>query len=140
MSAAAAAAESVAVLAGQCRCDGGPSSLPPRAAPPSCLAPPSAPRSSKIVDGRVEKIAKNMALLEQAFVKDTNKTVAGEERRWGGPTRAAAWFERTRRSPNEARPAHARAAARPPAPPAAEVVKEAVASIGENIQIRRFQR
>ena len=51
----------------------------------------------KIVQGRVDKIAKEQALLEQAYVKDTNKTVA-------------------------------------------EVVKEAVAAIGENIQIRRFER
>jgi len=51
----------------------------------------------KIVQGRVDKIAKELALLEQPFVKDTNKTVA-------------------------------------------EIVKEAVASIGENIQLRRFKR
>ena len=30
----------------------------------------------KIVDGRVQKIFKERALLEQAFVKDTSKTVA----------------------------------------------------------------
>ena len=29
------------------------------------------------MQGRVDKIAKEMALLEQAFVKDTSKTVAG---------------------------------------------------------------
>ncbi len=51
----------------------------------------------KIVQGRVDKIAKTMALLEQPFVKDSGKTVA-------------------------------------------EVVKEAVAAIGENIQIRRFAK
>jgi elongation factor Ts len=51
----------------------------------------------KIVQGRVDKIATELALMEQAFVKDTSKTVA-------------------------------------------EVVKEAVAAIGENIQIRRFTR
>lgn len=32
----------------------------------------------KIVAGRVEKIAKEQALLEQDFIKDTSKTVAGE--------------------------------------------------------------
>ena len=52
---------------------------------------------AKIVDGRVEKIAKARALMEQAYIKDTSKSVA-------------------------------------------EVVKAAVASIGENIQIRRFTR
>ncbi len=31
----------------------------------------------KIVQGRVDKIAKTMALLEQPFIKDTNKTVGG---------------------------------------------------------------
>jgi elongation factor Ts len=51
----------------------------------------------KIVQGRVDKIATEQALMEQAYVKDTSKTVA-------------------------------------------EVVKEAVAAIGENIQIRRFTR
>ncbi len=30
----------------------------------------------KIVDGRVQKIFKERALLEQAFIKDTSKTVA----------------------------------------------------------------
>jgi elongation factor Ts len=51
----------------------------------------------KIVQGRVDKIANEQALMQQAYVKDTSKTVA-------------------------------------------EVVKEAVAAIGENIQIRRFTR
>ena len=51
----------------------------------------------KIVAGRVEKIAKEQALLEQPFIKDTSKTVA-------------------------------------------EIVKESIAAIGENIQIRRFTR
>eukprot|EP00884_Botryococcus_braunii_P014023 jgi/Botrbrau1/22621/Bobra.176_1s0049.2 len=51
----------------------------------------------KIVDGRVAKIAKERALLEQPFVKDTNKTVA-------------------------------------------EVIKESIATIGENIKVRRFTR
>lgn len=46
----------------------------------------------KIVDGRVAKIAKERALLEQPFVKDSNKTVA-------------------------------------------EVIKEAIAAIGENIKV-----
>jgi translation elongation factor EF-Ts len=44
----------------------------PPHAPAVC--PPCRP---KIVDGRVAKIAKEMALLEQPFVKDTDKTVAG---------------------------------------------------------------
>jgi elongation factor Ts len=52
---------------------------------------------AKIVDGRVAKIAKELALLEQPFIKDTNKTVA-------------------------------------------EHIKESVAAIGENIQVRRFGR
>jgi Elongation factor TS len=51
----------------------------------------------QIVAGRVAKTVKTMALLEQPFIKDTDKTVA-------------------------------------------EVVKETVAAIGENIQIRRFTR
>jgi elongation factor Ts len=51
----------------------------------------------KIVAGRVEKLGKEMALLEQAFIKDTSKTVD-------------------------------------------QHIKEAVASIGENIQVRRFER
>ena len=51
----------------------------------------------KIVQGRVDKIAKTMALLEQPYIKDTTKTVG-------------------------------------------EVVKEAIAGIGENIQVRRFSR
>ena len=33
-------------------------------------------RRGKIVDGRVAKIAKERALLEQPFIKDTSKTVA----------------------------------------------------------------
>merc|ERR1719183_3362407 len=51
----------------------------------------------QIVQGRLDKIAKEMALLEQPFVKDTSKTVA-------------------------------------------EVIKAAIAEIGENIQVRRFER
>ena len=51
----------------------------------------------QIVQGRLDKIAKEMALLEQPFVKDTSKTVA-------------------------------------------EVIKASIAEIGENIQIRRFER
>ena len=31
---------------------------------------------AKIVDGRIGKIAKTLALLEQPFIKDTNMTVA----------------------------------------------------------------
>jgi elongation factor Ts len=50
-----------------------------------------------IVEGRLGKIAKEMALLEQAYIKDTSKTVA-------------------------------------------EVIKASIAEIGENIQIRRFER
>jgi elongation factor Ts len=49
------------------------------------------------VQGRVDKIAKEFALLEQPFIKDSNKTVA-------------------------------------------EHIKESIAGIGENIQIRRFAR
>ena len=33
-------------------------------------------RRGKIVDGRVQKIFKERALLEQPFIKDTSKTVA----------------------------------------------------------------
>lgn len=54
-------------------------------------------RRPKIVEGRVAKTLKTMALLEQPFIKDTNKNVAS-------------------------------------------VVKEAVAALGENIQIRRFEK
>jgi translation elongation factor EF-Ts len=50
-------------------------------------------RRPKIVEGRIAKIAKEMALMEQAFIKDTGKTVA-------------------------------------------EHIKEAVATIGENIQVQ----
>ena len=60
------------------------------------LSKPEAIRS-KIVDGRVEKIAKTMALMEQPFIKDSNKTVADH-------------------------------------------IKEQIAGIGENIQVRRFER
>ena len=51
----------------------------------------------KIVQGRLDKIAKEMALLEQPFIKDTSKTVA-------------------------------------------EIIKASIAEIGENIQVRRFER
>ena len=51
----------------------------------------------KIVEGRVAKTLKTMALLEQAFIKDTDKDVGS-------------------------------------------VVKESIAALGENIQIRRFQK
>ncbi|KAK9804532.1 hypothetical protein WJX73_005435 [Symbiochloris irregularis] len=51
----------------------------------------------KIVQGRVDKIAKQQALLECAFVRDTNKTVQ-------------------------------------------QYIKEAIAALGENIQVRRFVR
>ncbi|KAI8113284.1 hypothetical protein M9435_003288 [Picochlorum sp. BPE23] len=51
----------------------------------------------KIIQGRLDKIAKEMALLEQPFIKDTSKTVA-------------------------------------------EVIKASIAEIGENIQVRRFNR
>ena len=60
------------------------------------LSKPEAIRG-KIVDGRVEKIAKTMALMEQSFIKDSNKTVADH-------------------------------------------IKEQIAGIGENIQVRRFKR
>ena len=51
----------------------------------------------KIVEGRVAKTLKTMALLEQAFIKDTDKDVG-------------------------------------------TVIKESVAALGENIQIRRFAK
>merc|ERR1712147_380668 len=51
----------------------------------------------KIVQGRVEKIIKERALLEQTWIMDTNKTVGG-------------------------------------------AITEAIASIGENIKVRRFSR
>ena len=44
--------------------------------PPPCAsasAPP--PCRAKIVQGRLDKLAKDMALLEQPFIKDTSKTV-----------------------------------------------------------------
>ena len=41
------------------------------------------PRREKIVQGRVDKIAKEMSLLDQQFIKDTNKTVAVSARRAG---------------------------------------------------------
>lgn len=49
----------------------------------------------KIVEGRLQKIRDNMALVNQASLRDPNKTVA-------------------------------------------EIVKETIAAIGENVQIRRF--
>ena len=54
-------------------------------------------RRPKIVQGRVAKTVNQRALLEQAYIKDSGKTVG-------------------------------------------EVVKEAIAGIGENIKIRRFER
>ncbi|EIE22442.1 hypothetical protein COCSUDRAFT_37065 [Coccomyxa subellipsoidea C-169] len=51
----------------------------------------------KIVEGRIAKTIKTMALLEQPFIKDTDKTVA-------------------------------------------TLIKEAVSTLGENIQVRRFER
>lgn len=51
----------------------------------------------KIVDGRIQKFLSEQALLEQAFIKDTSKTVA-------------------------------------------TVIKEAVATVGEKVSIRRFER
>lgn len=51
----------------------------------------------KIVDGRIQKFVAEQALLEQAFIKDTTKTVA-------------------------------------------TVIKEAVATVGEKVSIRRFER
>lgn len=47
----------------------------------SCPVPPC---SEKIVQGRVDKIAKTMALLEQPYIKDSGKTVTGELARWPG--------------------------------------------------------
>lgn len=51
----------------------------------------------KIVDGRIQKFLAEQALLEQAFIKDTSKTVA-------------------------------------------TLIKEATATVGEKISIRRFER
>lgn len=51
----------------------------------------------KIVDGRIQKFLSEQALLDQAFIKDTSKTVA-------------------------------------------TVIKEATATIGEKVSIRRFER
>ena len=55
------------------------------------------PCRPKIVDGRIQKFVAEQALLQQAFIKDTTKTVA-------------------------------------------TVIKEAVATVGEKISIRRFER
>eukprot|EP00877_Chromochloris_zofingiensis_P012636 jgi/Chrzof1/7626/Cz02g30210.t1 len=52
---------------------------------------------AKIVDGRLEKIKRNFAVLEQPALRDNNKTVA-------------------------------------------EIVKETIAAVGENIQVRRFTK
>lgn len=49
------------------------------------------------MDGRIQKFVAEQALLEQAFIKDTTKTVA-------------------------------------------TVIKEAVATVGEKVSIRRFER
>ena len=51
----------------------------------------------KIVDGRIQKFLSEQALLDQAFFKDTSKTVA-------------------------------------------TVIKEATATVGEKVSIRRFER
>jgi elongation factor Ts len=51
----------------------------------------------KIVEGKIEKFYSEVCLLEQAFIKDQDKTVA-------------------------------------------DVVSEAIARLGENIQVRRFAR
>ena len=55
------------------------------------------PCRGKIVDGRIQKFLAEQALLEQAFIKDTSKTVA-------------------------------------------TLIKEATATVGEKISIRRFER
>jgi elongation factor Ts len=52
---------------------------------------------SKIVDGRIQKRVKEVALLEQPFIKDSDKTVG-------------------------------------------DIVKQAIAAVGENIKVRRFVR
>ncbi len=44
---------------------------------PACLPACLPACSEKIVQGRVDKIAKTMALLEQPYIKDSGKTVAG---------------------------------------------------------------
>ena len=44
--------------------------------PPHRRPAPCPPRSEKIVQGRVDKIAKEMSLMDQQFIKDTSKTVA----------------------------------------------------------------
>lgn len=51
----------------------------------------------KIIEGRIKKVAENLALLNQPFVRDPNKTVE-------------------------------------------ELIKENIAILGENIQVRRFVR
>ena len=56
-----------------------------------------AARRGKIVDGRIQKFLSEQALLDQAFIKDTSKTVA-------------------------------------------TVIKEATATVGEKVSIRRFER
>ena len=91
----------------------------------------------KIVAGRVEKIAKEQALVEQAFIRDTSKTVAGQ-------------CLLVPRCPHAAlRPAGSVLPALEPHPWApcspthllpAEHIKEQIATIGENIQVRRFER
>lgn len=63
----------------------------------TCATALSAICRGKIVDGRIQKFLAEQALLEQAFIKDTTKTVA-------------------------------------------TLIKEATATVGEKISIRRFER
>ena len=75
-----------------------------RPSAPACSPPPSPTilaldaRSEKIVVGRVEKIAKEMSLMDQAFIKDTSKTVAVScaGRGWAGLRRAGLGWARRR--------------------------------------------
>jgi hypothetical protein len=127
------------------------------------------------VQGRVDKIAKTMALLEQPYIKDTNKTVAGGWvhmarlmlgvllprallLNWGACSTMAqvclfcCWMVPGPRTSWAAAAALFAACAcsaslkicqTPPALPChlpAEVIKESIASIGEKIEIRRFER
>ena len=43
---------------------------------PEPLLRPGPPHREKMVEGRLSKIAKTLALLEQPFIKDSSKTVA----------------------------------------------------------------
>jgi elongation factor Ts len=91
----------------------------------------------KIVAGRVEKIAKEQALVEQAFIRDTSKTVAGQCLLVPRCPRAAL---RPAGSVLPALEPHPWAPCSPTHLLPAEHIKEQIATIGENIQVRRFER